>query len=56
MLSATGCEPPSVAASEYKRELHFPWNDGDTFRGFQQSRGIPLSGVFIISRKTSAAL
>ena len=36
MPGTTGCQSPAVAAAEYKGELHFPWNDGDTLRRFQQ--------------------
>jgi hypothetical protein len=36
MPGATGCQSPAVAAAEYKGELHVSWNDGDTFRRFQQ--------------------
>jgi hypothetical protein len=42
MPSATGCQSSSVAAAEYKRELHVPWNDGDTFRRSQEIRGDAL--------------
>src|ERR1700683_1292474 len=36
MPGATGCDSPAVVAAEYKGELHFSWNDGDTFRRCQQ--------------------
>ena len=46
MPGATGCRVPAVVAAEYKGELLVPWNDGDTFRRFQEIlRDTPIRGV-----------